>query len=724
MISRRQLIKLSVTASGSLLLQIPLSVQASGSQFRGGDYFDAWLEITAENKLIFILDKVEMGQGVINSLVTILAEEISTDPLSIDVQLPVVGQAQRNTLYKPSWGTGASASINTLWPKLRKAGATLNTKMLAAAALRWGVDSSTLIVRQAKVINPGINQSFDFSELASDVAEMDGDVDIAFKSSVDYEWIGKQVPERDMLAKVTGEAIYCSDLQLENLPVAVVIRCPYPGGSLTEYQWRPGFQLDGINILELDNSLVLVGPGYHLLSKARTNLELKWQPKAVLPSTNEEIKQRLLTAVNAPGETVLTKGNRFTTEDNKPIVSATYLVPYLAHAPLETMNCTVLIDENGSWTLWAPTQKPALALKIAVKISGLAADKVSVHTPYIGGGFGRRLRQDYVTEACLIAKALGHSIKVLWSREDDFQHGFYRPAIAARLAVTEASGGLGQFHCRIVSPADGPSASEGVIEVTRSVLDRLWRGIRGQAMINDQAIDGLDNLPYKFDKQSVELSFLGLGVPTGLWRSVGNSFNGFFVESFIDELALHYKTDPVDYRLSVLSVPAMQEVLMRVRELSSWDTSTDKNVARGVACYQCFGTSVAMVVEVAAIEGRLVVPRVWCAIDCGLAIDPEGIKKQVEGATNYGLCAALFGELKLSEGRVSSSNFNDYPVLRMQQAPEIIVEIIASENPPTGVGEPATPLVAPALCNALFALTGLRIRELPVSNQLQGQYVL
>ncbi len=722
MISRRQLIKLSLGASGALVLQVSLPVKASDRLMKGGRYFDAWLEIGPDNHLLFSLDKVEMGQGVVNSLVAILAEELNTDPLLIDVQLPVVGRAQRNPLFMPSWGTGASSSVRSLWPKLRDAGAMLNQRMLVAAARRWQVEPSSLITRQAQVIDTVNQRSFLFAELIVDVAGMSGVGSAAFKTKKDYQWVGRKIPVRDMEAKVTGRATYCSDVQVEDVPVAVVLRCPYPGGELVGYQWRDGERPENIRVLELEDRLVLLGSDYYRVNKERAGLNVEWRPRRALPENNDALKRVLLAGLDGVLNTVFRQESRFSSASTKPVFSATYFVPYLAHATLEPMNCTVLVEAD-SWTVWAPTQEPVSALNIAVKISGLPSEKVSVRTHFIGGGFGRRLKQDYVSEACLIAKKLGHSVKVLWSREDDFQHGYYRPAIAAQLEARVDSEGIGELLYRVVSSEAGPAEPQDFMADIQAAATRWWRRIKGEPEVYDQAIEGAHSLAYKVDAQAVQLRFLDLGLPTGLWRSVGNSFGGFFIESFIDELAWHLKQDPIEYRLLMLKDPKLESVLRRVRALSAWKKG-DVSTAQGVACYQCFGTAVAMVVEVAAVDDELQIPRVWCVIDCGMVIDPDGIKKQVEGAINFGLCAALFGELQLSAGKVSSSNFNDYPVLRLQQAPSIHVDIVTSSQSPTGVGEPATPLIAPALCNAVFALTGERYRELPLKRQLQGKLVL
>lgn len=723
MISRRKFIKLSIGASGSLLVHIPLPAMASKMLFNGRQYFDAWLEINSENQLKFSLDKVEMGQGVVNSLVAILAEEINTDPLTIKVQLPSVGSSQSNPQYTPGWGTGASSSIRSQWPILREAGAILHRRMVVAAAQRWGTDAAGLVVHQARVVNPVNDASFSFSDLIADVAKLHDTDALVYKAKADYQWVGHKIPARDLEAKITGKALYCSDVKADDLALAVAIRCPYPGGELLSYQWGGAKEPEDIRILIIENTLVLVGYNYHRLNGARDDLSVEWLPKRALPENNQELNQLLLSGLEGEAKTVYSKGVTTFSGAKKDKISATYRVPYLAHATLEAMNCTVLIAED-SWQLWAPTQKPAHALSIAVKISGLPAEKVSVNTGFVGGGFGRRLKQDYVTEACLIAKALGHSVKLVWSREDDFQHGYYRPAIAAHLQAVTGPKGIREFLYRVASSEAEPVVSGDLVASIQRGAAQWWRRFKGEPVLRNQAFDGVHKLPYKIAAQSIECRFLDIGIPTGLWRSVGNSFVGFFIESFIDELARHSLKDPIEYRLELLKDVKLEQVLRRVRKLSSWGEINEAKRSLGVACYQCFGTAVAMVVEVEAADGKLLIPRVWCVIDCGQAIDPDGIRKQVEGAVNFGLCAALFGELKIDGGRVVSSNFDDYPVLRIQHAPAIEVEIVNSDKPPTGVGEPATPLVAPALYNALYALTGERYRALPLQGQLHGQLSL
>lgn len=722
MISRRQFITLSVATSGSLMVQIPLSAKSTAAIIKHGSYFDAWLEITPENRLIFSLDKVEMGQGVVNSLVAILAEELNTHPLKITVQLPVVGREKSNALYDPSWGTGASSSVRTLFPKLRKSGAVLNNKLLLAAARHWGEKFDELVCRDAFVVNPNTGKVISFADLIPEVVDIEGPAKILYKRQQEYQWVGKRLPYRDMEEKITGKALYCDDINFINMPVAVIVRCPYPGGKLLGYQWRIGEDSDGVRVVEFDNRLAVIGETFFQVSKAREKLIVDWKPGKSLPD-NKRLMQDLVGGLNAGGDTVMSRGHWLlpSIDDKGVSYSAVYTAPYLAHAPLEPMNCAVEI-KDGTWSIWVPTQKPKEALSIAARISELPIDMVSVHTTYVGGGFGRRLKQDYVVEACILAKILGHSVKVLWSREDDFRHGYYRPAMAIKLDARADGRGIYQLNSKVCSSEAAPIYPADFSARIKKSFYRAWRYLKGDALFRNQAIVGLDNLAYDISAQEIQLKFLDVGLPTGLWRSVGHSFNGFFIESFIDELAWRFKQDPIDYRLKVLKDPAMKNVLRGVKKNSHWERGLKDNKAFGVACYQSFGTSVAMVVGVKLEENSIKVSRVWCVIDCGLAIDPDGIRKQVEGSVNFGLCGALFGELQLDGGKVSSSNFHDYPVLRMRQSPRIEVDIVVSDRSPTGVGEPATPLVAPALYNAVYALTGVRYRELPLKKQLQGRY--
>lgn len=724
LISRRQAIKFSMAASGALVLGVPGIARSAGLVLKRGHLFDAWIELGTDNSLRFSLDKVEMGQGVVNSLVTIFAEEISTHPELISVLLPTVGAGQSNPLYVPTWGTGASSSVYNLWPRLREAGAVLQFRMRRAAADRWHVDMSGVTVRNAHVYSSDGNESFEFAELVTDVLKLSELEGVEYKKPADYQWVGRTIPNRDSEPKLHGKAEYGLDYTPEKTSTAVVVRCPFPGGNLVAHGWENDEPPEGVGLLPLGNKIVLIGSDFHLLSNARRKLVADWQPVNPLPENNDELEQRLLDGLDEEGETAFCKGFSVLPKNNQPTLEASYMVPYLAHAPLEPMNCTIVV-EDGAWKIWAPTQKPNYARKIALEISQLPEEKVTVHTGYIGGGFGRRLRQDYVREACQIAKVLDHSIKVIWSREDDFQHGFYRPAVAARIQAWADSGGLEELSVDLAS-SEAPLKvqNKGFVEELRASLDRWWRGLRGEPMVQNQAVDGFSHLIYAASVQKVDLRLLDLGIPTGFWRSVGNSFNGFFIESFIDELAWHFKQDPVEYRLQLVEKKAAENVLRRVRELSDWVNRLDRGESLGVAAYHCFGTAVAMVIQVEAEEGRLRVCKVWCVIDCGIAIDPDGVRKQMESSVNYGLCAALFGELTIANGKVASSNFNDYPVLRIHQSPEIEVEIVPSENPPTGVGEPATPLVAPALCNAVFTLTGTRIRKLPLRNALKDQLTM
>ncbi|WP_101758203.1 molybdopterin cofactor-binding domain-containing protein [Oceanicoccus sp. KOV_DT_Chl] len=719
MLSRRQLIKLTMLTSGSMLVTLPLRASAQ-KPIAGDTYINAYLEITAGNELIFSMDKVEMGQGVINSLVAILAEEIDTDPATITVTMPVVGADQKNPWFRPSWGTGASTSVRSSWADLRMAGATLKQRMLIAAAQQWGLKASQLRCENAAVIT-ATGKRASFAELASVAANVEPSTTAIPKTAADYRWVGHKIPSQDIALKSTGQARYGFDTPLPpQTAIAICLRSPNPEGKISSWQWRKQPDSNSVQVLEFENYIALVGRSFFELQKIRQDIEIEWTRPRTLPASNDELKKRLYTSLSTPAEEVFKQGSFIDSTGNgqpQDTVSANYYVPYLAHAPMEPMNCTVLID-NGQWTLWAATQKPPQALSIAEKISGISREHITVNVPYIGGAFGRRLRLDYVTEACQVAKRLGRSVQVLWSREDDFQHCFYRPAAAARLSAKPTLQSIDQFDYQATSSEPGPARPQHWLDKIQHEIENRWQQFRGMPTQNGQAIEGVHETPYQISGQRIAIHYADIGFPTGPWRSVGNSISGFFTESFIDELAWQLKQDPLLYRQQLLTDPALKKVLNTVAELSHWKHQSPPG--KGVATYRCFGTAVAMVVESQWENENLKVTNVWCAIDCGLVIDPDGVKKQVEGSIMYGLCAALYGDVTIEKGQIASSNFHDYPVLRIDQAPKIEVALVASDRPPSGVGEPATPLIAPALCNALFSLTGKRIRELPIMPHIKG----
>ncbi|MEH6559222.1 MAG: molybdopterin cofactor-binding domain-containing protein [Oceanicoccus sp.] len=720
-ISRREMIKFSMLVSGSMLITIRARSENTSSAATPVSYFNSWLEITPNNTLIFSLDKVEMGQGVVNSLVTILAEEINTHPSLIDVRMPELGSARTNPHYEPSWGTGASSSVRSLWPSLRYAGASLHGKLVLAASKLWELEEHQVTIKDRVATNMLTGTELPFSYFLNDISETPDSQKVSYKPQDQYSWVGIKIPSRDDIEKTTGRAEYCSDISLDQLPVAVLIRRLHSNQKVKKYSWLNDSAPANISVVTLSDSVALVGKNYYEVNAARQFIKVEWTDAEALSTNNKEINANLISELDKPGEEVFSKAWAPISGNQTINIAADYSVPYLAHAPLEAMNCVVVL-ENGSWKIWAPTQKPREALKIAQRISGLPANKVELKTTYIGGAFGRRLKQDYVEEACKLAKQLGHSVKVLWSREDDFQHGFYRPAMSARLSASmDAHGNVSQIVSRIVSSEPKPNSNHGGswLEQTERNIMRLWRQVRGKPAYNSQAIEGLHSLPYKIPLQSIQLSYLNVGIPTALWRSVGNSYNGFFLESFVDELAHAANQDPIEFRLNLNQAPRLDGVLNQVRQFSGWSDSSDW-AGKGVAMYRCFGTAVAMVVKLQRNKGLLQISDVWCTVDCGLTIDPDGVCKQIEGGINYGLCAALYGELEIENGQVISSNFHDYSVLRIDMAPDIHVQIVSSNEAPTGVGEPATPLIAPALCNAIFDATGTRYRHLPLSRKVAG----
>ncbi len=720
-ISRRELIKFSMLASGSVLVTMRATSENTSEPSIPVSHFNSWLEITPDNELIFSLDKVEIGQGVINSLVTILAEEINTHPSLITIRMPELGSARVNPRYEPSWGTGASSSIRSLWPSLRFAGASLHKKLALAASKRWGLDERQVTVQDRTVTNMKTNTVLPFSYFLNEIAAMSNAHEVLFKPQDQYSWIGIEIPARDDIEKTTGRATYCSDIAFEHLPVAVLIRSPHSNQKVKNYSWINHTAPDDITVVTLPDRVALVGSHYYKVNAARKLIKVEWSHTKAPPINNREIRSNLIQELSTVGEEVFSQGWASISGGEAVNVAADYSVPYLAHAPLEAMNCTVILEE-GLWKIWAPTQKPSEARKIAQKISGLPENKIELYTTYIGGAFGRRLKQDYVEEACNLAKKIGHSVKVLWSREDDFQHGFYRPAMSARLSATlDAEGGVSQIVSRIVSTEPKPSheKNEDWLDQAERRILQFWRQARGKPTYESQAIEGLHSLPYKIPIQSIQLSYLDAGIPTALWRSVGNSYNGFFLESFVDELASTAKSDPIEFRLQLSQAPRLNRVLTLARQFSGWDDSS-LWAGKGVAMYRCFGTSVAMVVKLETTGDFLKISDVWCTVDCGLVIDPDGVRKQMEGSINYGLCAALYSELTIENGAVMSSNFHDYPVLRIDIVPNIHVQIVNSSEAPSGVGEPATPLIAPALCNAIFDATGTRFRHLPLSRDAAG----
>jgi len=687
---------------------------------------NAFLQIMPDGRFIFQLDKVEMGQGTMTGLATLVAEELDVDPGRFEVQFaPVLPTFQR-----PIQMTGQSRSVTDSWEILRETGAAARQMLLQEAAERWVVDVDKLRTENGIVLLRNGRQALSYAALAAGAARRAVPRSPALKLPADYRWIGKHVPRLDAREKVTGSAVYGIDVQLDNMLTAVVARCPEIGGVLTNYDASLAASMAGVRgVVELPDGrgIAVVADDFWSAKQAAETVVLGWDGGRLRALTDKSIlaEQRRQFDI---GEVAYETGaddltDAFSTSSAE--LSVEYTTPYIVHATMEPMNATAQVGAD-SCAIWAPTQAPDMTRQVACDILALQRDQVQVHTTYIGGGFGRRVMWDFIEEVVWIAREFDVPVKLVWTREDDMRHGYFRQQTVHRLrGALDAAGRVDAWeHRQVVAPTGElltpPTIStllpEALSTETRQDFGQ-WLGKKTVAWMGAfQAREGAIDLPYDIANVRFAQVAYDPGVPISIWRSVGNSYNAFAVESFIDELAYAAGQDPLAFRRERLQQhPRHLAVLDKLEEQSTWGAKPAGR-ARGVAIFESFGTVVGQVVEVSVSDtADIQVHKVSCVVDCGLAINPDIVKAQMEGGIMFGLTAALYGEVNIDGGRVRQSNFHDYRMLTMASAPAIDVHILPSAEEPSGVGEPATPVIAPAVANAIFAATGTRLRSLPLA---------
>lgn len=729
-VSRRQFLRASATASGGLSLGIFLPGCSSLGSSRVTDdkawVANAWLEISASSEIIFTLDRVEMGQGTATGLTTLLAEELEVMPERITIKNAPVDNAYRN----PDYGlqmTGGSNSLSSSWGQIRHAGAVAREMLISAAAEVFEVSREECRAIDGSIELRGVGKALPYGVIAALAATQALPSNPTLKQASEFRYIGKQNNRLDISGKVNGQTAYGIDTEVNGMAYAVITRSPVVGGKLKTFDASKAMQSKGvIDIFEIYNGVAVVAEQYWQARKAQTLLETDWEEGALAKLSSEEMFDTFKRAADTDeGEKVRDEGDFDKALDNASrVVEVKYQTPFLAHATLEPMNCIVQIND-GKAEVWAPTQAPDLARIAVARVSDVSPSDVNVNVTALGGGFGRRLTQDFVEEAAAVANQANRPIKLMWSREEDTKHDWYRPASFHKLRATlnasnEVTGwdhqivapNLMDWYVRDAAPAQYPWSPKFMY----NMLGTVGLALQGIAMPKDHtAVEGALEAPYDIPNLQVRHTHADIGVPVSFWRSVGHSQNAFYVESFVDELAHETANDPLQYRRSLLkNHPRLRNVLDLVAEKANWNAPLPQGVFRGVAVHESFKSYVAQVVELSIEYGTIKVHRVFCVVDCGIVVNPDIVKAQMEGGIIFALTAALHGEITLEKGRVEQSNFDDYALLRMNESPVIEVHIVDSEESPTGVGEPGVPPLAPALANAVFAATGKRLRSLPL----------
>jgi isoquinoline 1-oxidoreductase beta subunit len=704
-LSRRDFLRAGAAAGAGLTLAVTLPSCAGEPEPPAGPPFapNAWVRVAPDGSVTLVVARSEMGQGVYTALPMLLAEELDVPWTSVRVEQ--AGAAKE--YYHPQFGamaTGGSTSVASSWIPLREAGARARAMLVSAAAAEWAVDRSECRTENGMVSHPATKRRLKYGELVARASALPVPEKVTLKDPKEFKLIGTSAPRRDLSDKVQGKAVFGVDVRAPGLLVGVVARSPVFGGSPSSFDEAAALAIPGVKkVVRISSGIAVLADGYWAASKGREVLKVSWSDGPAVRLSSDGMRNEMAALARRPGHLARKEGTGRL--DRGTRVSAAYDAPYLAHACMEPMNATAHVEANRC-TVWAPTQYqcgPSLGggvQDVAARITGLDPSKVTVHTTFLGGGFGRRVMQDFVVDAVEASKAAGVPVQVMFSREDDIQHDFYRPPTYARFAASLGADGLPSgLTVRVVCP---------------SIMASAFGAPKTQ--FDDSTVEAIANLPYEIPNLSVEAVQPDWEVPLGFWRSVGSSQNGFLIESFIDELAVAAGRDPVEYRTAMLGAkPRHLGVLALAAEKAGWGTQLPEGRARGIAVVESFSSYVAEVAEVSLNPDRSVrVHRVVAAVDCGAVVNPDIVAAQVESAIVYGLTAALHGEITIDRGRVAQSNFHDYPLLRMREMPVVEVHIVPSTAAPTGIGEPGTPPIAPAVANAVFTLTGKRLRSLPM----------
>lgn len=687
-LERRQFLKLTAAAGGGLLVGFDLSTLAAtrDSYQIGGNHFspNSWIHLAPDDTITLMLATSELGQGSMTAIPMLLAEELEADWTKIKVE-PAPVNADFNNPISNKQSTGGSTAVRGYWEPLRRAGAGTRELLIVAAAKIWGVSAKGCHARSSTVIHTASGRRLHYGALLETASQLTPPAEAPLKDPKDFRLIGKSMARLDTPAKVNGSAEFGCDVRRPGMFTAVVARCPVFGGKPKKgYAAAAARAVAGVHkVVAIDSGIAVVADSFWAAQRGRAALNVQWVSGSKAKLDSVAIQAQLRAALQRRGDAARDDGDTDKALAGAArVVEARYETPYIAHACMEPMNCTAHVRRDGC-DVWVPTQAQTGARAAAAQASGLLESLVKIHTTYAGGGFGRRLQQDFVIEAVQLSRAIGAPVQVLWTREDDMQHDFYRPANATQLrAALDARGMPLAWFQRIAGP--------------RNAL----RGV---------------TIPYAIDNVRVEQVEEDPGVPVGPWRSVGASQNGFTIECFIDELAHAAGKDPLAYRLALLKqAPRHRAALQLAADKAGWDKKLPTGHGRGIAVYESFAGWVAHVVEVSVVRGVIRVQRVVSAVDCGTAVNPAGVRDQTESAITMALTAALKDEITIRDGRVVQGNFDDQPLLRIDEMPEIDVHLVPSREPPGGVGEPGVPPLAPALANAVFAATGQRLRRLPL----------
>ena len=708
-LNRRSFLQVSAAAGGGLLVGACLPSWTGTDLVSAAGSFEpnVWIKVNTDDTVRIMLTMLEMGQGVMTSMPMLVAEELDFDWSRIKTEWAGADPKYGNPNFGGQQLTAGSNSVRGMWKVLRESGATARVMLVQAAAQTWGVPENSCTTDKGEVIHQASGRRLKYGALVDKAAALPVPSGVTLKDPKNFKVLGNSLARLDVPEKVNGSAVFGIDVKLPGLLTAKVVRCPVFGGKVARFNADKAKAVPGVkNVVQITNGVAVVADNYWSASRGAQALEVTWDEGRLAKLTSADILAKYRELAQQPGKVARNDGNADATIASSKSFERTFEAPFLAHATMEPMNCTADVRADGC-DVYVPTQGQTPSHQAAVAASGLPADKVKVHVTYMGGGFGRRGEADFVMDAVETSKAIGKPVKVIWSREDDMQHDYYRPVSYARMwGAVDGSGKPTVFKQHIVQ---------------QSLMKRIG-GLPPNG-VDFISVDGSANLPYDIPNIRVEYTEHDPGIPFGFWRSVGASFQGFVVEAFIDEMAAAAGKDPFQFRRDLLGKsPRHKAVLELAAEKAEWGKPLAAGRARGIAVMDAFGSYLAQVTEVSVdAPGAVRVHRIVCTVDTGWVINPDTIKAQMEGGIVYGLTAALRGEITIKNGRVEQRHFGDYQMLRHNEMPVIEVYIVPSTEMPGGIGEPSTALAAGSLVNAVAAATGRRIYSLPIkADQLRG----
>ncbi|MGH8747313.1 MAG: molybdopterin cofactor-binding domain-containing protein [Burkholderiales bacterium] len=696
--SRRTFLKSGATAGGGLVIGFALP-EAMAKLGVTTSMPNAWIRIASNNTVTILCARSEMGQGVYTAMPTLVAEELEVELHKIKIDIAPPGEVYINSMLGAQL-TGGSTSVRDGWDKLRIAGAQARSMLVQAAADKWGVDPSKCRAHDAMVRGPGGKRAT-YGQLAEAASKLTPPKEVKLKDPSEFRYVGKPLHRLDTAHKIRGKTEYGIDVRLPGMLYASLAQCPVIGGKVVSFDAENAKSMPGVkHVVQIADGVAVVADSWWRAKTARDTLKIQWDEGPNKALSTESVFAGLAEAMSNPGAQILKQGDvDAAMKTAAKTLEATYEMPFLSHSPMEPMNYTADVRKDSALLIGA-IQFQQAALGISAAITGLKPDQITVRTTFLGGGFGRRIDLDYMAQAVEISKAIGAPVKLVWTREDDMTHDFYRPA--ALYNVASALDGEGKpvaLRLKMSSP---------------SVTARLFPPVVQDGI--DPFITEAIMVPYDIPNQLVGTVIHDTGLRVGYWRSVSHALNIFANESFVDEMAAAAGKDPYEFRRSLLEKkPRFTHVLELAARESGWGKPLPKGRARGIAVMEGYGTYQAQVAEVSLEDGKIKVHRVVVAADMGRMVNPNIVRQQLDGSVVFGLTALLYGDITLKDGRVQQTNFDQYLMVRMPECPKIETHLVKSDEKPGGIGEPATAVIGPAVANALFALTGKRLRKMPFS---------